>query len=72
MTGLFARGYMRRMSGRRQAIRLAYLEWRHGHNVQRLRDQRRRIIDEVDEAVSFYMIDRTGSDGPAATDGTDS
>lgn len=65
-TGLFARGYTRRMSRRRQAIRLAYLEWRHGHNVQRLRDQRRKIIDEIDEAVSFYMIERT------ATDRTDS
>ena len=70
-TGLFARGYTRRMSTRRQAIRLAYLEWRHGHEVQRLRDQRRAIIDEVDEAVTFYMIERAGAGGPVP-DGTDS
>jgi len=69
-TGLFARGYTRRMTRRRQAIRLAYLEWRHGYEVQRLRDQRQRIIDEVDDAVTFYRIERNSEE--AARDEMDS
>ena len=51
-TGLFARGYAGRMARRRDKIRLGFIELHHGYYVQMLRQQRRRLIEELEpEAV---------------------
>jgi 1-acyl-sn-glycerol-3-phosphate acyltransferase len=54
LTGFFARSYTRRMTLRRDRIRLGFLELHHGFYLQTLRQQRRRLIREVDAAAGHY------------------
>ncbi len=53
--GLFARGYFRYISRRRQMIRFAWLELVHGLRINDVRRQRRALIRELDAAMADYM-----------------
>jgi hypothetical protein len=53
--GLFARGYFRYISRRRQMIRFAWLELVHGLRINDIRRQRRALIRELDTAMAEYM-----------------
>ncbi|MBU1072448.1 hypothetical protein KKG45_04300, partial [bacterium] len=53
--GLFAREYGRRMRNRRRLMRLAWLELVQGYRLQELRQQRRRLIRELDTALDDYL-----------------
>ncbi len=53
--GLFARGYFRYLSRRRQMMRLAWLELVHGLRISDMRRQRRVLINEMDLAMDEYM-----------------
>ncbi len=53
--GLFARGYFRYLSRRRQMMRLAWLELMHGLRINDMRRQRRALIRELDTAMAEYM-----------------
>ena len=54
VTGLFARVYTARMAWRRDRVRLGFLELHHGYYVRTLRQQRRRLIRELDTAAGLY------------------
>ena len=54
LTGVFARVYASRMERRRGRVRLGFLELRHGFYLQTLRQQRRRLIKELDAAAGHY------------------
>ena len=54
LTGLFARVYANRMERRRGRVRLGFLELHHGFYLQTLRQQRRRLIKELDTAAGHY------------------
>lgn len=54
LTGFFARSYALRMARRRDRIRLGFLELHHGYYLQTLRQQRRRLIRELDAAAGHY------------------
>ncbi|MFQ5511836.1 MAG: lysophospholipid acyltransferase family protein [Candidatus Krumholzibacteriia bacterium] len=67
LTGFFALDYSRRMRRRRQMLRLAFLELTHGYFVQKLRQQRQRLMDEMDTALEEYLRSRDEpSSSPAA------
>ena len=53
--GLFARGYFRYLTRRRQMIRFAWLELVHGLRINDMRRQRRALIRELDAAMADYM-----------------
>jgi len=53
--GLFARGYFRYLSRRRQMMRFAWLELVHGLRINDMRRQRRALIQEMDAAMAEYM-----------------
>ena len=53
--GLFARGYFRYITRRRQMLRLAWLELVHGLRISDMRRQRRALIKELDAAMAEYM-----------------
>jgi 1-acyl-sn-glycerol-3-phosphate acyltransferase len=55
LTGLYALDYSRRMRRRRQMLRLAFLELTHGYFVQKLRQQRQRLMNEMDRALEEYL-----------------
>lgn len=58
LAGLFARGYVRVMIRRRRMLRFALLDMTHGYAVQKLRAERRRLIDELDAARDEYVAAR--------------
>ena len=60
-TGLFARGYAGFMSRRRRMLRFAYLDFTHRYAIQRLRQQRGRLIAEVNAAFDEYVAVRDTS-----------
>jgi glycerol-3-phosphate O-acyltransferase/dihydroxyacetone phosphate acyltransferase len=70
--GLFARTCFRHLKRRRQMVRFAYFELKHGYYVQKLRQQRQRVIAEMDVALDEYLeysrSVATGEDDPALTD----
>ena len=53
--GLFARGYFRYLTRRRQMMRFAWLELVHGLRINDMRRQRRTLIRELDAAMADYM-----------------
>jgi hypothetical protein len=55
LAGLFARWYFRHLGQRRQMLRFAYLELKHGYYVQNLRQLRRQVIEEMDTAMAEYL-----------------
>jgi 1-acyl-sn-glycerol-3-phosphate acyltransferase len=57
-TGLFARAYGAFMMRRRRMLQLAYLDLTHRYAIQRLRQERQRLIAEVDEAFHEYVAVR--------------
>jgi glycerol-3-phosphate O-acyltransferase/dihydroxyacetone phosphate acyltransferase len=58
LAGLFARGYVRVMIRRRRMLRFAFLDMTHRYTVQKLRAERRRLIDELDAARDEYVAAR--------------
>jgi hypothetical protein len=63
LAGLFARWYFRQLSLRRQKLRLAYLELKHGYDVQMVRQQRRQLMGELDNALAEYLKSSPRSQG---------
>jgi len=55
LAGLFARWYFRHLGQRRQMLRFAYFELKHGYYVQNLRQLRRQVISEMDAAMAVYL-----------------
>jgi len=71
-TGIFARAYTRHMVRRRRMLRFAYLELQNRYFVQKLRQQRERLIEELDDAMEEYLQargqDATGASPPLEAD----
>ena len=53
--GLFARRYVRYLTGRRRELRFAGLEILQGVRIQELRQQRKLLIRDLDEALQNYL-----------------
>lgn len=67
VTGMYALGYFRRMAKRRRMLRFAYLQVAQGYLVQDLRNERRRLIAEMDAALDTYVAWRAQSGESDAT-----
>ncbi len=55
LAGLFAREYFRYMKRRRRMLRFAGLEFKLGFRVQELRLERRRLVQNLDQAMQRYL-----------------
>jgi glycerol-3-phosphate O-acyltransferase/dihydroxyacetone phosphate acyltransferase len=60
-TGFYVRAYGLRMGHRWRRLRLAWLQLAHGLSIERLRQLRQRLIDEMDTALDSYMAARSGA-----------
>lgn len=62
VTGLFARAYTRFVVRRQRAIRFVVFQFVHRYQAERIKQQRRLVIAEIDHALDVYLTTREHAD----------